>query len=78
MLRKICEEKPKDRDRYIEPVLFAYREAPQHSLQFSPFELLYGRSVRGPMAILRELWSGKKTAQDRSRFMSMSLIFAIN
>ena len=22
-----------------------------------PFELVYGRSVRGPMAILRELWS---------------------
>ena len=22
-----------------------------------PFELLYGRNVRGPMAILRELWS---------------------
>ena len=32
MLRKICEEKPKDWDRYIEPLLFAYREAPQHSL----------------------------------------------
>ena len=35
------------------------REVPQESLGFSPFELLYGRSVQGPMAILRELWSGE-------------------
>jgi len=29
----------------------------QESLGFSPFELLYGRTVKGPMAILRELWT---------------------
>ena len=40
-----------------EVVLFAYREVPQESLGFSPFELLHGRTVRGPMAILRELWT---------------------
>ncbi len=37
-------------------VLFAYREATQGSLGFSPFELLYGCTVRGPMQILKELW----------------------
>ena len=42
--------------------LFAYREVPQESLGFSPFDLIYGRSVRGPMAILKELWS--KDIQD--------------
>lgn len=26
---------------------------------FSPFELIYGRSVRGPLLILKELWSGQ-------------------
>ena len=51
MLRKVCAEKPKDWDKYIPALLFAYREAPQESLGFSPFELLYGRTVRGPMAI---------------------------
>ena len=39
--------------------LFAIREVPRELLGFSPFELMYGRSVRGPMAILRELWSGE-------------------
>ena len=49
----------KDWDKYLPALLFAIREVPQESLGFSPFELLYGRSVRGPMAILRELWSGE-------------------
>lgn len=57
MLKKMCAEKPKEWDRYIMPLLFAYREVPQESLGFSPFELLYGRTVRGPMSILRDLWA---------------------
>ena len=57
MLRRMCAERPKDWDKYLPALLFAIREVPQESLWFSPFELLYGRSVRGPMAILRELWS---------------------
>ncbi|XP_033762635.1 uncharacterized protein LOC117344094 [Pecten maximus] len=55
MLRKMSVERPKDWDRFINPLLFAYREVPQESLGFSPFELLYGRAVRGPMMILKEL-----------------------
>ena len=57
MLRRMCAERPKDWDRYLPALLFAVREVPQESLGFSPFELLYGRNVRGPMAILRELWT---------------------
>ena len=34
MLKKLCVEKPKQWDRYIDPLLFAYREAPQDSLGF--------------------------------------------
>ena len=59
ILRRMCAERPKDWDKYHPALLFAIREVPQESLGFSPFELLYGRSVRGPMAILRELWSGE-------------------
>ena len=55
MLRRMCSEKPKDWDRYIGPLLFAYREVKQESLGYAPFELLYGRTVRGPMRIFREL-----------------------
>lgn len=55
ILKRLCAEKPKDWDKYLNAVLFAYRELPQESLGFSPFELVYGRSVRGPMSILKEM-----------------------
>ena len=57
MLTRMCAEQPRDWDKYIDPLLFAYREAPQERLGFSPFELLYGWPVRGPMQKLKQLWS---------------------
>lgn len=47
MLRKTATSEGKDWDKLLPYVLFAYREVPQASTGFSPFELLYGRSVRG-------------------------------
>ncbi|XP_068215800.1 uncharacterized protein [Palaemon carinicauda] len=44
MLKKLCQEKPNQWHRYINAVLFAYREVPHESTGFSPFEILYGRS----------------------------------
>ncbi|XP_062590636.1 uncharacterized protein LOC134252230 [Saccostrea cucullata] len=57
MLKRMCIDRPRDWDKYLPTVLFAYREVPQESLGFAPFELLYGRTVRGPMTILKELWT---------------------
>ena len=57
MLKRLCTDRPKDWDKYLAAVLFAYREVPQESLGFSPFELVYGRTVRGPITILKELWT---------------------
>ncbi|XP_076449507.1 uncharacterized protein LOC143285940 [Babylonia areolata] len=56
MLRRLAQEEPRIWDRWLPALLFAYREVPQESTGYSPFELLYGRTVRGPMQILRELW----------------------
>ena len=64
MLRRLCVEQPKQWYRFINPLLFAYREVPQASTGFSPFELLYGRTVRGPMAILKELWTGESESTE--------------
>ena len=36
MLRKVCTENPKDLDRFIPTLLFAYHETPQENLVFSP------------------------------------------
>lgn len=61
MLMRVCEECPEEWDRYIDAVLFAYREVPNESTGFAPFELMYGRTVRGPMKILQQLWTGEET-----------------
>ncbi|XP_052710767.1 uncharacterized protein LOC128185133 [Crassostrea angulata] len=64
MLKRMCAERPKDWDKYLSALLFAYREVPQESLGFSPFELLYGHTVGGPMKILKELWTKEKPDED--------------
>lgn len=57
MLKKLCAERPKDWQRFLSPLLFAYREAPHASCGFSPFEMMYGWPVRGLLEAVRELWS---------------------
>ena len=65
MLRRMITEQEKEWDRFIEPLLFAYREVPTESLGgFSPFELIYGRTVRGPMSVLREIWSNDELNEE--------------
>ena len=61
MLRKNCDD-PKDRDKMLPFLLFAYRELPHSTTGFSPFELLYGRHVRGPLDVMREEWVANTTA----------------
>jgi len=56
-LKRLCSEQPRLWHHYINPLLFAYPEVAQESTGFSPFELPYGRAVRGPMYILKELWT---------------------
>ena len=56
MLKKTVAEEGKDWDRLLPYLLFAYREVPQASTGFSPFELVYGRNVRGPLDIVKESW----------------------
>ena len=65
MMKKMAAEKPKDWDRYIPTLLFAYREVPLESLGFSSFEMIYVRTVRGPMCILRELWTGEGQQEEQ-------------
>lgn len=66
MLRKFVAVNGKDWDHWLPYLLFAYREVPQASTGFSPFELLYGRQVRGPLDVLRETWEGPATPQSQS------------
>ena len=45
-------------------ISIAYREVSQASTGFSPFELLYGRPVRGPLDVLQEPWEAKTSSSE--------------
>ena len=60
MLKCYSDETAKDWDKNIPYVLFAYREAKHETTGFSPFEMLYGRHVRGPLSIVKEKWEDLK------------------
>ncbi|CAM4556295.1 unnamed protein product, partial [Lepidochelys olivacea] len=47
MIRKFVNEHSNDWDLVLQQLLFAYRAVPHPSLGFSPFELVYGREVKG-------------------------------
>lgn len=51
ILKRLCYEQKQQWPKYLGPLMFAYRKAPQESIRFSPFELLYGKTVRGPLQI---------------------------
>lgn len=50
MLKTYCYQYEKDYDEGLHLVLFAAREAVQESLGFSPFELVFGHTVRGKVS----------------------------
>lgn len=64
MLKKFVQERVQTWDRYLPYLLFAYREVPSESTGYSPFELLYGRTVRGPLAVIKETWLETKSSED--------------
>ena len=49
-------ENSKDWDEGVHLLLFAVRESVQESLGFSPFELVFGHVVCGPLLLLKEKW----------------------
>jgi len=54
LLRSYCVELNQDWEEGLPWLLLAAREAVQDSTGFSPNELVFGHSVRGPLAVLRD------------------------
>ena len=63
-LRRLSAEQPKQWDRYLPALLYAYRSIPQESTGYSPFELLYGRKIKGPMELLHDYWVQEELDDD--------------
>ena len=56
ILRKMCDSNDRVWDDMLPFALFAIRSAPSETLGLSPFELIFGHRVRGPVEVLREAW----------------------
>ena len=71
MMRTYCLETEKDWDDGVHLLLFAARESVQESLGFSPFELVFGHNVRGPLNLLKDkLLSDSGTSLDVSQYFA--------
>ena len=64
MVYKLCAENPSEWRKMINLLLFAYREVPNESTGFPPFELIYGRNIRGPLQVLQQLWTGNNNEEE--------------
>ncbi|KAI4904670.1 hypothetical protein NFI96_001896 [Prochilodus magdalenae] len=73
MLRKFVNETGTDWDQWLPYLLFAYREVPQASTGFSPFELLYCREVRGPLSLLKDTWVGGQESVETKNIVAYVL-----
>lgn len=73
MLRAYCLEYERDWDEGIPLLLFAVRESVQESIGFSPNELVFGHTVRGPLKLLKERWLAEDTEAEESLLKYVSV-----
>ena len=60
MMRKTCKA-AKDWDLYLPYTCFAFRDSVHSATGFTPFQLLFGRDVRGPLSLLKQQLIGEVT-----------------
>ena len=42
--------------------LWSYRELPNATTGFSPYQLVYGKPGRGPLSVLKDVWTDEQTS----------------
>ncbi len=70
MLRAFCLEFQKDWDEGVPMVMFAVREVVQESLGFSPAELVFGHTFRGPLKLIKDHWSNDLSSNNVLDYVS--------
>ena len=76
MIRSYCFDTEKDWDEGINLLLFAVTESLQESLGFSPYELVYGHTICGPLKLLREISLTRRHSLELN--INIYLIFEAN
>ena len=64
ILTKYCSDNPVRWDDFVPYVLYAIRSAPSETLGLSPFQIVFGHSIRGPLEVLREVWEEDPQQED--------------
>ena len=70
ILKKYCIESGCDWDKELPYLLFAFRSAPSETLGYSPFQLIFGHCVRGPLDVVRECWENDDAQLDLLTYIS--------
>lgn len=68
-LRTFCYDQGKDWDEGLDLILFTFRDSIQASLQFSPFDLVFGHTIRGPLSVVREQVSAPPPTLSTSEYV---------
>ena len=55
MIKKSMEKKT-DWAKQVKLALFAYRCSPHSNTGYSPFEVIYGKNMRGPLEVIKDSW----------------------
>jgi transposase InsO family protein len=61
MIHHVIRAGVKEWHKLIPYLLWAYREIPNATTGIAPYEMVYGKKTRGPLAVLRETWTGEQT-----------------
>ena len=72
LIKKYCGNNVNSWDDLIPYLLFAVRSAVNESIGLSPFQVIFGHSVRGPLELLRESWEEKVDREDFMDFFTKS------
>ena len=60
MIHKVAYDHPKQWHKYLPYILWALRESPNETTHVAPWLLTFGHLPRGPLAVLKETWSGER------------------
>ncbi len=69
-LRIYCEKMSVEWDEALPLALFMLRDSVQESTGFSPFELVYGHEVNGPLRMMKEKWLGVEEPPNVVKYVS--------
>ena len=78
MLRRFILDYPHTWDQLMKYFLLALREAPSEATKFSPSELVFGRKMRGLLAVARETWTRGDPIQRKLKVSTIKYVEDLN